>query len=234
MNDATIKRLNQINREFYRTTADPFDQSRRDPWPGWEKLVPYLKTPLSVLDVGCGNGRFGVFLAQRLGPNLRYTGLDNNADLLERARESLSGLNAGLEIRDVIEQPPDSGAFDLVVAFGLLHHVPGSQQRRDFVRKLAQRTAPGGILAFTSWRFYDYSRFRERIVPWPPDLTVEPNDYLLDWRRGAHALRYCHYIDETEQGDLIAAAGLIHVQTYRADGNTGAMNCYSVLRRNVD
>ncbi|HVO69002.1 MAG TPA: class I SAM-dependent methyltransferase [Aggregatilineaceae bacterium] len=231
MNDATIKRLNEINRAFYRTSAESFDESRDRPWPGWDALLPYLKPPLTILDVGCGNGRFGAFLAHRLGTALVYYGIDSNATLLERARAAMSGLNARLELRDVFENPPDSGGYDLVALFGVLHHVPGSEQRREFMRALAQRVAPGGHLALAAWRFYDFARFRERIIPWPDDLKVEPGDYLLDWRRGVHALRYCHYVDDAEHSALIAATGLTEITTYRADGRTNDANRYSVLRR---
>jgi len=39
-------------------------------------------------------------------------------------------------------------------------------------------------------------RYRQRFTPFPPDLQVEPGDYLLDWRRGQRALRYCHDVDD--------------------------------------
>jgi SAM-dependent methyltransferase len=232
MNDATIKRLNEINRTFYRMTAEDFDESRGQPWPGWDALLPYLKPPLTVLDVGCGNGRFGAFLAQKLGTDLVYCGMDSNPVLLERARAALSGLEARLELRDVIENPPDGGEYDLVALFGVLHHVPGNWQRREFMHTLAQRVAQGGYLAFAAWRFYDFGRFRQRIVPWPDDLDVETGDHLLDWRRGVHALRYCHYVDDAEHSDLIAATGLAEITTYCADGRTNDANRYSLLRRN--
>ncbi|MEW6579100.1 MAG: hypothetical protein AB1435_07890, partial [Chloroflexota bacterium] len=74
-------------------------------------------------------------------------------------------------------------------------------------------------------------RFRQRILPWPPDLVAEPGDYLLDWRRGARAPRYCHYVDDAEHAALIAATGLRELATYRADGHTGDVNQYSILRR---
>lgn len=233
MNDATVKRLNQINREFYRITADSFDESRSAPWPGWENLLPYLKLPLSVLDVGCGNGRFGVFLAQRLGPGLVYWGIDNNPTLLERAQAALGGVNYRLEERDIVEQPPDEGEFGLVALFGVLHHVPGNARRRELVRTLAQRVASDGCLAFATWRFYEYERFRERVVPWPDDLEAEPGDTLLDWRRGERALRYCHYVDDAEHARLVEAAGLSEIATYRADGRTQDINCYSLLKRDL-
>jgi tRNA (uracil-5-)-methyltransferase TRM9 len=231
MNDATVKRLNQINREFYQITAASFDESRGESWPGWDVLLPYLNTPLSVLDVGCGNGRFGLFLAEKLDKPPIYHGIDNNPALLDRARAALSHLDARLENRDVITDPPNEGAYDLVALFGVLHHVPGREQRRALMQTLAQRVAPGGYLAWAAWCFYEYERFRARIVPWPDDLEVEPHDYLLDWRRGERALRYCHYVDEAEHAALVAATGLTEITTYRADGRTNDINRYSLLRR---
>jgi SAM-dependent methyltransferase len=231
MNDDTVKRLNQINRTFYQITANDFDESRSEPWPGWDRLIPQLRAPLAVLDVGCGNGRFGLFLTQHIKTGLSYHGMDNNQALLERAQTALSGLDAHLYLRDIVEQPPDAGEFDLVGVFGVLHHIPGRQQRQNFVRTLADRVRSGGILALATWRFYEYERFRERITLWSDDLDVEPHDYLLDWRRGDRALRYCHYVDDAEQSALIAASGLSEIVTYRADGRTNDINCYSLLRK---
>jgi len=243
MDAATITRLNQINRDFYRITADEFDQTRGEAWPGWERLLPYLRAPLSVLDVGCGNGRFGVFLYDNLvgamgepsqQPQINYHGIDSNAALLGhawKALENLPGINVTLEERDIVENPPDVGAYDLVALFGVLHHIPGYTERQALMRQLAERVKPGGLLAFACWRFYEYERFRGRIVPWPQDIQVEPGDYLLDWRRGTPALRYCHYVDDAEHAALVEATGMREILSYRADGQSGDANRYSILRR---
>ncbi len=241
MDETTIRRLNAINRDFYRVTAYEFDQTRSQPWPGWERLLPYVRersdsqASLSILDVGCGNARFGVFLAKNLLDSehklsFNYHGIDSSPALLERARASLHGITVNLEERDMIENPPDSGQYDLVALFGVLHHVPGYAQRLQFMRLLTERVAPTGLLAFACWRFYEYDRFRERIIPWPHDLLVEPHDYLLDWRQGESALRYCHYVDDAEHAALVAATGLVEIATYRADGHTGDANRYSILQ----
>ncbi len=228
MDDTTIRRLNRLNQDFYSATADRFDLLRRGSWPGWMPLLPYLPQKVRVLDVGCGNGRFGLFLARQR--DVTYHGIDNNPRLLERAQTILAGIEATLELRDVVENPPDSGVYDLVALFGMLHHVPGSQRRLDLMRRLASLVAPGGLLAFACWRFYEYERFREKFVPWPDNLDREAGDYLLDWRRGENAIRYCHYIDDAEHVGLIAASGLSQIETYRADGETHDANRYSILR----
>jgi SAM-dependent methyltransferase len=239
MDTKTINRLNAINRTFYATVADDFDQTRGTAWPGWQRLLPYLTTPLSVLDVGCGNARFALFLHDNLSALdtqhsvLFYTGFDSNPALLDHARTALTGkerLTFSLEQRDIIENPPDSGEYDLVVLLGVLHHIPGYEQRQTFMRQLAARVKRGGLLVFTAWRFYEYERFRERIIPWSDDLPVEANDYLMDWRRGAVSLRYCHYTDDAEHDALVQATGLTEIETFRADGQGGTANRYSILR----
>ena len=88
---------------------------------------------------------------------------------------------------------------------------------------------PGGSLAFTAWRFYEQERFRRRIVAWDASLSVETHDYLLDWRRGERALRYCHYIDDAEHTALIEATSMRVIDDFRADGATGDLNRYTVL-----
>lgn len=247
MNDATIKRLNFINRDFYQITADSFDESRGAAWPGWDRLLPHLRPPLTVLDIGCGNGRLGRFLADHLGAsNVRYWGIDNNPTLLERARASLSDVQEAVFVQqDIVastleSRKPDFPQLvgegpgvraDLVALFGILHHIPGLDQRRALIRTAANSVAPGGILVFACWRFMDYARFRDRIIPWPDDLRdqIERGDYLLDWRRGESAVRYCHYVDDAEHTDLVAASGLQEIATSRADGESGDMNRYSIL-----
>jgi tRNA (uracil-5-)-methyltransferase TRM9 len=234
MNEESIQRLNEINRRFYTTTALEFNQTRGKAWLGWAKLAEYLQAPLSVLDVGCGNGRFGLFLAETLKGKIHYHGLDNNEQLLAYAKEALDGqevIKAKLEVFDLVQQALPDAEYDLLVLFGVIHHVPGAEQRKAFMGQLAKRVKMGGIFCFASWRFYEFERFRERLSDWPEDLQVEKHDYLLDWQRGENALRYCHYVDDAEEAALIAATGLQVLAQYRADGENNRMNSYVVLKR---
>lgn len=238
MDAGSIRALNALNREFYRLTAAHFDESRGRDWLGWKRLTSTLAAlphPIRVLDVGCGNGRFGRFLTRTLPIHPHYHGMDHTAELLEAARAAFAVMgvlpDAVLEQRDIVERPPDSGLYDFVGLFGVIHHVPGASERRALLATLAERVGPGGVLAFASWRFMEHERFRERIAAWPDGITREGGDYVLEWRRGQAALRYCHYVDDNEQSALEAATGLALVERFTADGHTGNINCYSVLRR---
>jgi SAM-dependent methyltransferase len=238
-----------MNRKFYRVTVQNFDESRGRFWAGWKRLIALHAVvemmqrlaaegkPLRVLDLGCGNGRFGRFLGKSLTMPIVYHGVDNNATLLDRAADDLRAyptVTATLELRDIVDDPPDAGAYDLVVLFGVVHHMPGAAYRRELVCKLAERVDAGGVFVLTAWCFYEYERFREKIVAWPSDLEREQGDYLMDWRRGHDAnsiLRYCHYVDAEEQAILAAATGLAEIASFRADGHTDDINRYSVLQR---
>ena len=154
MDEKTIRALNAINRSFYRDAAAEFSATRRDPWPGWQRLPPLIEEhlpgrDLHVLDVGCGNGRFAAFLAgalpERRAPSLRYCGIDASAPLLAAVRaRQLPFAEVETRLADVVETPIEEplGArrFSLIAVFGVLHHVPGERRRRRLLQ--VARRAP--------------------------------------------------------------------------------------------
>ncbi len=240
MDIQTILRLNQINADFYATIANDFDETRGKAWAGWDVLINHIPkptVPYRVLDMGCGNGRFGIFLAEKWGTdNLIYHGVDNSPDLLQSAREALSAKHITFQLQqeDIVSGHRElTPAYDLVVAFGVIHHIPSAQLRTHLLWNWANAVKAGGHLAFACWRFYEFDRFRERITAWDDDLAnkVEQHDYLLDWRRGTTALRYCHYVDDHEHEALIHATNLQPIADYRADGFTNTVNRYSILKK---
>ena len=244
MDDATARALNRINRRFYAEQARAFSSTRESPWPGWRRLAERLEAEAltrapAVLDVGCGNARFGRFLAER-APALRYTGVDASAALLAVARERGGlGPEPVLHELDLVEEdlPAWLGArrFDLIVLFGVLHHVPGGARRETLLRGLLAHLAPTGVLALTSWRLARFERFRARALPWeasPEPLDpaqLEPGDRLLPWDRG-EGVRYVHFAHDEETAELVARTGARLVERYEADGRDEALNHYFLLR----
>jgi len=258
----TASALNELNRDFYDRHAESFGASRDAPWPGWERVVAGLldrlspdpadgaggpPPPVRVLDVGCGNARFATTLDALLGPlgrTFSYTGVDACRALLDQARLRIPAHVASRFSRaDLVAQSLDTalprGPFELVCAFGLLHHVPGRRRRGELIRAFGDRLAPRGVVAVTAWRFERFDRFQRHRIPWEayndeacrpiPVDDLEPGDHLLRWGDGSGPPRYCHFADAAETAEWAETAGLVPFDRFQADGREGALNEYLLL-----
>jgi hypothetical protein len=58
---------------------------------------------------------------------------------------------------------------------------------------------------------------------------LEPNDYLLDWKRGGVGYRYCCLIDRDEMDHLASESGLTVLETFRADGKEGDLSLFAIM-----
>jgi len=96
----------------------------------------------SVIDLGCGEGRDSIYLAQ-LG--LEVTGIDISPLGLERARElaAKSDLKTEFHCADFNELQLNR-KFDAVLCSGSLHYMP-TASRKSTLEYLKQCTTPGGI-----------------------------------------------------------------------------------------
>jgi 2-polyprenyl-6-hydroxyphenyl methylase/3-demethylubiquinone-9 3-methyltransferase len=97
----------------------------------------------TALDVGCGAGLLAEPLA-RLGAHV--TGIDAAPELIEAARTHAG--QSGLAIRYVAGEVGSlEGRFDLVTALEVVEHVADPA---SFVRSLADKLAPGGLLLMST------------------------------------------------------------------------------------
>ena len=256
LNAETVDNLLAINRRFYDRFATSFSDTRQRPWRGWDRVLEHLPgsatRALSVLDVGCGNGRFAAFLADHQRPASRFVGLDNSSrSLLEVAQRSCSHLpDHRFQPFELITQSLaevlDGERFDVIVLFGVLHHVPGLHHRRNLLRTLGRHLAPDGGLVATAWLRDRYPGFEHRTVPWtrynlrcrqhpgaagqPIDRDqLETGDFLLTWKELDDTPRYCHFPDDAEIHDWVQASGLGLRTSFEADGRTGRDNRYLIL-----
>jgi SAM-dependent methyltransferase len=92
-----------------------------------------------TLDLGCGTGSAGSYLAGRGG---RVVGLDLSAGMLRACRAA-----GGFPVcqGDVLRLPFAEGAFAAVVAFYSLHHVPRTELG-TVLAETARVVRPGGVL----------------------------------------------------------------------------------------
>jgi len=248
MHKSVAAALLELNREFYRTVAAPFNMTRMAHSQGKARLLAYAPTvgadhPLRVADIGCGNGRLGWMLDELARP-VDYVGVDADARLLAAARENTAGLTH-VRSRFVEADLAEPGwqatlgagvdaRYEMVTCLATLQHMPGFALRARIVGELASLLAPGGLLIISAWQFMESERLRARVLDWasididPAD--VEPGDALLPWKQDVYAIRYVHQIDPDEIKTLADTANLQIVDTYRADGREGNLNAYCVMQ----
>lgn len=244
----TIKALNQLNTTFYEQIAQDFNVTRQHFWPGWSHLMtftqPLLPSSPHILDVGCGNGRFASFIAPYFS-EAHYVGLDNNHHLLTVA-QNLSlppTFRAQWQHWDLVtsllensQLPPYLNShFNLSVLFGVMHHIPSFDLRKQLLATLLNQTEDQGILVFTVWRFLDTERLAHKRVDFAQlgidTQDLEPHDYLLDWKKGQIAYRYCHYIDDDELTLLLQDLPVRQSARFADDAKEGNVNLYMVLQK---
>jgi tRNA (uracil-5-)-methyltransferase TRM9 len=244
MDRATQLALNALNQRFYASIADEWSESRKHPWPGFARVLASAPSagPLRVLDVGAGDGRFAHYLYEREA-EAHYLGCDASAALLARARARTLGPHARFLQLDFFRQSLTAALsgqrFELICLLGVLHHVPGQEQRVRLLRELASHLTASGVLALTFWRFDEDERFASRALSFrdynehnPEPISVsqlEPGDTLLRWGSAGAPPRYCHFPPPAAREQLIAASTLRISERFHADGRTDRLNEYVLL-----
>lgn len=237
MRSDVIRNLIAINQQFYQTFAEEFSATRQRLQPGVQRLIETIPPETRILDLGCGNGELWQQLAAK-GHHGAYTGLDFSQRLLEYARANNPTPQQARFLPTDLTTPswdsPLSGPFDHIIAFAVLHHIPGNDLRERILRKVHHLIQPAGRFVLSNWQFLNSTRWRERIQPWekagldPADL--EPDDYLLDWRRGGTGYRYVHYFTEQEMEHLASETGFQILETFHSDGKEGNLGLYQIWK----
>jgi len=186
---------------------------------------------LKVLDLGCGNGRFGEFLVKN-DKKIEYTGVDNSQYLLDEAKQKLP--QAKLINQDILKSINIQKKFDLICLFGVLHHVPGKEIRLKLLKGISKLLTDGGLLVFTNWNFSQFKRFNSYVIPFEKaglkKSDMEEGDYILDWKKGVTAFRYCNLMPGSELEQIKKDLGLKLVDEYLADAKSGQGNKYVILK----
>jgi ubiquinone/menaquinone biosynthesis C-methylase UbiE len=110
-------------------------------------LLPRLKSPMRLLDFGCGPGTITVDLAGLLAPGGSALGIDYSEEVIEQARKhaAASGTkNVQFEARSIYDTGLEGSSFDVAYAHQVLQHLSEPVKALTEVRRVLK---PGGICA---------------------------------------------------------------------------------------
>ena len=181
--------------------------------PSLQGVVPKLQAGAKVADVGCGHGASTLIMASAF-PASRFTGFDNHAPSIERARKAAK--DAGVGDRVTFEVAPavgiPAGGFDLVAYFDCLHDMG------DPVGALKAANAalgPGGTVMIVEpmagARTEDNFNIVGRVFSAASTLCCTPNAMAS----GSVALGTCATDEALE--DVAKQAGLTHFRRAWSD-----------------
>ena len=107
-----------------------------------------LKSPDTVLEIGCGTGGTAI----RLAPGVtQWTATDFSAEMIKIAKAKPSGRNVTFVVSDA-SNAFGGGPFDAICAFNVLHLV---DDLPDMLTRIHAHLRPGGQLICKTWCFAD-------------------------------------------------------------------------------
>jgi SAM-dependent methyltransferase len=218
-----IRKEEKLQRSYYAATAAQYDR-----WHLCESdehffalavlvgLFDYLQIR-SVLDVGSGTGRAIAYIKGRR-PDIVLEGIEPVAELREVAyRQGLTG--AELKAGDASALDFPAGAFDLVCAFGVLHHVRDSgavleemlrvagkaifvSDCNNFaIGSLGKRSLKQVLNGLRLWKVADFLKTRGRRYTFSDgDGVAYSYSVFSDYRRIRDRCRAVHVFNTTNAG----------------------------------
>jgi 2-polyprenyl-6-hydroxyphenyl methylase/3-demethylubiquinone-9 3-methyltransferase len=178
---AMLHKLNPVRLKYVRDRIDQHwqcDECSRTPLEG--------KT---ALDVGCGAGLLAEPLA-RLGA--KVTGIDASPEVIAVARDHAAASGLAIDYRAGDVQDLD-GQFDLVTSLEVIEHVADPAL---FLKALASRLAPGGLLILSTPAATGWSRL----------MMITLGEGLGRIPKGTHD--FAKFISPERMKVLLADAGL--------------------------
>lgn len=142
-----------------------------------KRLAELIKPGMTILDVGCGTGAITSGIVNLVGPEGRVVGVDNNADLIQKARQNFGHIsNLHFEVCDIYNLPYQD-QFDIVTAARVLQWLSSPQDALEQMKESAKVGATVLIL--------DYNHVK---IEWQPEIPESMKDFytsFLNWRNDA-------------------------------------------------
>ncbi|MDD2917170.1 MAG: class I SAM-dependent methyltransferase, partial [Candidatus Gracilibacteria bacterium] len=182
----------------YDAFASTFSHSRKNlRWGEIEYFVEYIKKHstgnVSILDVGCGNGRF---LDSLNTSNLLYSylGIDESSGMIAEAQKLHPENTFKVLDMNKLEELSDSNKYQFIVFIASFHHLRTEAERNLVLNSAKKLLAPDGVIMMTNWNLLGSELFPkyEKSHKGHGDFGIKIGEYE----------RYYHGFELSELGTL--------------------------------
>jgi tRNA (uracil-5-)-methyltransferase TRM9 len=173
----------------YDNFSHTFSESRKNhPWPELNYIVADIQRQWyrSVLDIGCGNGRFLEEAEKSDFIPKEYLWIDSSMGMIEEAKhlhpEYIFSVMNMIDMANIWK-------YDAIVLLASYHHLDTSQDRQKALSNIKNFLRENGRIYMTNWNLRDQERYK--------DSHQGNGDYMIkigEYRRYYHGFT----LDELE------------------------------------
>lgn len=203
----------------YDNFATTFSNSRKNhPWPELDAIIEDMQEQgyTSVLDVGCGNGRFIEEWQKYKVWSIKYLGIDSSKWMIAEARKLHPDHQFEVVPMESLFQVPSS-KFQALLFLASFHHLETRESRINVLREARNLLAPNGRIYMTNWNLLEQERY-EKSHRWNGDYDIKIGEYS----------RYYHGFTVEELAELFAEAGLEVLENRVFEGGRNIVSILSL------
>ncbi len=206
----------------YDAFATTFSHSRKDLyWPEIEHIIADMRARdfCSILDIGCGNGRF---LEQAKHMDLKihsYHGIDSSWEMIKEAERLHNTHDFTVFPMEMIGNcgPIQGRLFESIIFLASFHHLESRTQRIKVLEDMKKLVTPNGRIYMTNWNLRDQVKY-ENSHRWDGDYDI---------KIGAHS-RYYHGFTVDELDELFTETEYPIVENRIFDGGRNIVSILSI------
>ena len=178
----------------YDKIATHFSTTRIMIWPKVQDFIDDLPVNLTILDIGCGNGK-------NMGTreDCQYIGIDICQNLIQQAPLKS---NCNYLVSNCLNVPLPDNSMDYIMSIAVIHHLSTPERRLQSLMEMNRLLKPGGKALVYVWAF-EQSKFNNELkqdvmVKWPLQKKYNQEDKQDDI-----LYRYYHLFRENELENMI-------------------------------
>jgi tRNA (uracil-5-)-methyltransferase TRM9 len=170
----------------YDQFAHTFSTSRRDhPWPEIDYIIADIQSRNSgsILDIGCGNGRFIEEWDRHEGWEIAYLGVDSSSGMIDEAEELhpehhfwVVSMQDITTLHDILKSSNIPPTFDSIILLASYHHLETREERIVLLKNLHSFLNPYGCIYMTNWNLLGQGRY-EKSHRWDEDFDIKIGEF---------------------------------------------------------
>ena len=196
-------------KSVYEQIAEDFSRTRYSYWDYVYNFITSLSPNTSLLDLGCGNGKY---LSVR--QDLDLYALDNCENFIDIVKTKYPAVKTF--ISDVTNTPFETGYFDSIISIAVIHHLSSEERRLEMITEILRILKPNGKALVTAWATEQTgTKTLSKAVK-----ISEFNDYLIPWddrKKKVTSQRFYHLFEALEFEKLLSKFSNVKIIDSRYD-----------------